>query len=131
MLKEIYYGNDFSLIKPNNYVDLIPLFYISMLFRSGLDSFPLKSYNQRYKLKSIETYRLDGLTGSDFYMGYCIIWNYKEWVSNLNKWLQLKSKNCETVSIQPIKCWIKQILYSGANLIRRNLDTVSQKLIPC
>ena len=41
---------------------------------------PIKDYRQNYTIRSIETFRLDGLTNSDFYQNSFTIWDFKGWV---------------------------------------------------
>jgi hypothetical protein len=98
MLKEIYLTANDSLIQQTRSLQQdfdSALFYFAK-FRLELDSFPLKNYKQHYQLKSIETYRLDGLTGSDFTRDTIMIWNYKEWVMNLNQILTTEIKDLRT-----------------------------------
>ena len=54
-------------------------------YKEALKQFPLKGYNQTYKLKDIITYRLDGLTYSDFLKNNILLWNYKKWVQDIRK----------------------------------------------
>jgi len=45
-----------------------------------IKAFPLLGYRQRYDMKDILTFRLDGLTNSDFYENRFFMWDYKKWV---------------------------------------------------
>lgn len=47
--------------------------------------FPIANYRQLYEKKPIETYRLDGLTNSDFFENRFSIWDYTTWVDNVEK----------------------------------------------
>lgn len=47
--------------------------------------FPIANYRQLYEKKPIETYRLDGLTNSDFFENRFTIWDYASWVDNVEK----------------------------------------------
>lgn len=47
--------------------------------------FPIANYRQLYEKKAIETYRLDGLTNSDFFENRFTIWDYTAWVDNVEK----------------------------------------------
>ena len=58
------------------------LFYFDA-YRKLLDTFPVKNYNQNYKLRSIETYRLEGLTASNFLENDIRLWDYGIWVKSL------------------------------------------------
>ncbi len=40
------------------------------------------AYNQEYNLKPIQTFRLDGITNSDFLKETFILWDYGSWVKN-------------------------------------------------
>ncbi len=44
-------------------------------------AFPLLNYRQIYDKQDIETYRLDGLTYSDFYQNRFLIWDFKKWTN--------------------------------------------------
>lgn len=95
MLKEIYLTANDSFLRQTDHLLLdfdSTILYFDKL-KLGLDSFPLKNYKQRYQLKSIETYRLDGLTGSDFTNDTVQLWNYKAWVLNLNRILTTEIKD--------------------------------------
>lgn len=49
-------------------------------YRTLLRSFPIEGYNQRYTLRPISTFRLDGLTNSDFLQEHFYLWDYGSWV---------------------------------------------------
>ncbi len=59
------------------------------LYKQALAQYPLKGYNQSYVLKDIITFRLDGLTASNFLDNEIILWHYKKW---LNEVKEIKSK---------------------------------------
>jgi hypothetical protein len=59
--------------------------YYLQNYQTAIKSYPIKSYNQKYKLLPIETYRLHGLTGSDFLNDEIPIWNYGVWVKNIKQ----------------------------------------------
>ncbi len=95
MLKEIYLTANDSLIQQTK---ILKEDYDSAIinfdkFRMALDSFPLKNYKQQKLIRSIETYRLDGLTGSDFTKDTVPMWNYREWVINLETVLNTEIKD--------------------------------------
>lgn len=52
-------------------------------YKTAINNYPIKSYNQEFKFKEINTYRLDGLTSSDFLNNKIPIWNYNKWVENV------------------------------------------------
>lgn len=47
--------------------------------------YPVGNYRQLYEKKGIETYRLDGLTNSDFYTNRFFMWDYRAWIDEYNK----------------------------------------------
>lgn len=49
-------------------------------YRSLLEAFPILDYDQRYRLRPIETYRLEGLTNSDFLENQFVLWDFGGWV---------------------------------------------------
>ncbi len=51
-------------------------------------TFPILNYRQLYDLKTIETFRLDGLTNSDFLENRFTMWDYRQWIDNFNKTLE-------------------------------------------
>ena len=51
-------------------------------YKELLELFPIEDYNQEYELRKIETFRLDGLTNSDFLEDVFILSDYSSWVSN-------------------------------------------------
>jgi hypothetical protein len=59
--------------------------YYLQNYQTSIKSYPIKNYNQKYKLLPIETYRLQGLTGSDFLNDEIPIWNYGLWVKNIKQ----------------------------------------------
>ncbi len=44
------------------------------------DLYPVMNYKQFYEMKPIETFRLDGLTNSDFYNNRFTMWDYRKWI---------------------------------------------------
>ncbi len=47
--------------------------------------YPLANYRQIYEKVPIETFRLDGLTNSDFFSNRFNIWDYSTWIDNFYK----------------------------------------------
>jgi len=70
-LNQLKSNFDSTLIYFNRYLELIK-------------NFPIKGYNQQYTLKPIKTFRLDGLTNSNFLDNSFQIWNYGLWVDEFN-----------------------------------------------
>ncbi len=59
--------------------------YYLQNYQTAIKNYPIKSYYQKYKLLPIETYRLHGLTGSDFLQDEILIWDYKTWIKNVKQ----------------------------------------------
>jgi hypothetical protein len=70
-LNQLKSNFDSTLVYFNRYLELIK-------------KFPVKDYNQQYTLKPIKTFRLDGLTNSNFLDNSFQIWNYGLWVDEFN-----------------------------------------------
>lgn len=58
------------------------------LYQELIRRFPIGSYNQQFTLKPIETFRLDGLTNSDFLDNNFSVWDYKTWISEFKSTYQ-------------------------------------------
>jgi hypothetical protein len=54
-------------------------------YKSLLKEIPLTGYNQNYELVPIRTFRLDGITNSDFLQQKFTLWNYGEWVNRYRR----------------------------------------------
>jgi hypothetical protein len=52
-------------------------------YKSLINAYPIEGHNQVYKLKVIETYRLDGITNSDFLKDTFDLWDYGKWTKNI------------------------------------------------
>jgi hypothetical protein len=50
-------------------------------YKELINRFPIGKYNQTYKVKPIETFRLEGLTNSDFLKDTFELWDYNQWVT--------------------------------------------------
>jgi len=51
------------------------------IYKEHCKTFELKDYNQKYTLKSIQTFRLDGLTNSNFLANEFQIWDFGTWTN--------------------------------------------------
>ncbi len=60
------------------------LFYLDA-FVKNLNYYPLKSYKPQYSINPIETYRLEGLTYSNFLQNNITLWDFKQWITNFNQ----------------------------------------------
>jgi hypothetical protein len=78
------------------------IFYLQN-FQTALKNYPIKNYNQKYKLYPIETYRLEGLTGSDFLQDEIPIWNYGAWVKSVKQTLNSEIQEIRTLVAQTDK----------------------------
>lgn len=56
-------------------------------YKKTLEAYPIRDYRQTYEFKPIETFRLDGLTNSDFYMDRFTMWDYRKWIDDVNQTL--------------------------------------------
>jgi len=59
--------------------------YYLQNYQTAIKNYPIKEYNQKYKLLPIETYRLQGLTSSDFLKNEIPIWDYGTWVKKVKQ----------------------------------------------
>jgi len=66
------------------------------LYKNALKKFPIQNYNQTYRLRNIITYRLDGLTYSDFLQNNILLWNYKKWVRDVQQMKESMVKDNRT-----------------------------------
>jgi len=86
-IKNIYLASDESTLKKLNDLEM---FYDSTLiyfhnYKKAIKKYPIKGYNQEYTLKQIITYRLNGLTNSNFLKESFYLWDYKTWVKEVEK----------------------------------------------
>lgn len=54
-------------------------------YQKMIKTFPIGNYKQEFKLIPIQTFRLDGLTNSNFLNNSFHIWDYGKWVSDFKK----------------------------------------------
>ncbi len=54
------------------------------------------NYRQLYDLKPIETFRLDGLTNSDFLANHFTMWDFRKWIDDFNHLYQTDITNIRT-----------------------------------
>lgn len=75
-------------------------------FKAALGNYhqyKLKDYNQNTKIIPINTYRLDGLTVSDFLQPEIPLWDYRSWVKEAFASMDGKIKNAKDNSIKEIE----------------------------
>ncbi len=54
-------------------------------YQMMISKFPIGEYKQEFQIVPIQTFRLDGLTNSDFLKNSFTIWNYGKWVEDYRK----------------------------------------------
>ncbi|MCQ2973641.1 MAG: hypothetical protein MJ211_02375 [Bacteroidales bacterium] len=86
-------------------------------FKTALANYQIKDYNQKLNLIPISTYRLDGLTHSNFLNSQINIWDYRSWVSQV-----LSTMNSDITDIR------KQAIAYISD-IRTNLDNLTEQHI--
>ena len=86
-IKDIYMTGGPDFIKQLNELEssFDSTIYYLQNYQTAIKNYPIKEYNQKYKLLPIETYRLHGLTGSDFLKDEIPIWDYSTSVKNVRK----------------------------------------------
>ena len=52
-------------------------------YKTALANYPIKDYNQELEIIAISTYRLDGLTPSDFLQPKVPVWDYQTWIKEV------------------------------------------------
>ncbi len=58
-------------------------------YKQAIQKYPIKGYDQNFKVLSIQTYRLDGIVSRvDFLQANIILWNYGEWATEVLKVLE-------------------------------------------
>lgn len=73
------------------------------IFKNELANYPIKDYNQQLDIKPINTYRLEGLTSSNFIQPQIPIWDYQGWVKEANYLLDGTINDIKTQSDETIK----------------------------
>lgn len=96
-------------------------------FKTALGNYPIKNYNQETKEIPINTYRLEGLTSSNFINQEIPIWNYRQWVKEA---LDVMNGNINTLKNDSEK-EIKKLRNQVTNLQKANAETDSiQEITP-
>ncbi|RLD71991.1 MAG: hypothetical protein DRJ10_19010 [Bacteroidetes bacterium] len=80
-LKDIYLTADEKLISEikNIAISYDSTLYFFDIYKKAIADYPIMKYNQTYTLIPIETYRLEGLTKSNFLNNKISLWNYRQW----------------------------------------------------
>ena len=86
-IKDIYLTADDEFMKKLNELEssFDSTLYFLQNYQTAIKNYPIKNYKQEYKLLPIETYRLHGLTGSDFLLDLIPIWDYGTWIKKIRK----------------------------------------------
>ncbi|MCB8963724.1 MAG: hypothetical protein H6536_01615 [Bacteroidales bacterium] len=89
------------------------------VYQALIQKFPLAGYDQQFTLRPIETFRLDGITNSDFLSNQFTLWDYSGWVS--------RYKQVYTADIVPLRKSIADIqdLFDSNRRKLGLLDSVS------
>ena len=74
-------------------------------YQTAIKNYPIKEHRQKYKLYKIKTYRLHGLTNSNFLDEEIHLWDFGTWVKDL-----------------------KTVLNSDIERLRRDIDLANNKL---
>lgn len=80
-LKNIYLTANDELITEIENIGLhfdSTIYYFD-IYKQAITKFPIMNYNQSYKIDSIDTYKLDGLTKSNFLRNNIVLWDFKSW----------------------------------------------------
>lgn len=73
------------------------------LYKNDIKTFPIEGYNQDYTLKSIDNYRLHGLTKANFLSDRMELWNYGEWYTTTLKYIEDEIEPLRNIIIQDEK----------------------------
>ena len=94
-IKDIYLTADKDFLEKLNKLEnsFDSTIYYLQNYQTAIKNYPIKNYNQKYKLLPIETYRLHGLTSSDFLQDEIPIWDYRTWVKNVKQILDSNIKD--------------------------------------
>ena len=90
-------------------------------FKSALGNYPIKNYNQTTKIKKISTYRLEGLTSSNFLNEEIPLWDYHTWVSEA---FAIMDADINTIKSKT-ETEIKALRARVAELVKNNAETDS------
>lgn len=91
------------------------------IFKNELANYPIKQYNQQLDIKPIDTYRLEGLTSSNFIQPNIPVWDYQGWVKEATKLLDGNISEIKNNSVSDIKALRARV----AALQQQNAETDS------
>jgi len=124
-IKDMLLNTDTELLKKIDKIEsnFDSTIYYFNKYKTEIATFPIRSYNQQYQLKSIETFRLDGLTNANFLNNSITLWNYGEWTKNVKNELNNQIKE-NRISIDITN---KELNKSFENIINSNYtDDIKQ-----
>lgn len=87
-------------------------------YKEDIKKFPIEGYQQDYSLKSIDNYRLHGLTKANFLNDDIELWNYGEWYTNTLKYVEDE--------IDPLRA----IIIEDEKALNKKLSRISNTSIP-
>ena len=102
------------------------------IFKNELANYPIKQYNQQLDIKPIDTYRLEGLTSTNFIQPIIPIWDYQGWVKEANKLLDghiSEIKNNSTNDIKALRARVAALQKQNAETDSIQTITPSNKLV--
>lgn len=91
------------------------------IFKNELANYPIKQYNQQLDIKPIDTYRLEGLTSTNFIQPNIPVWDYQGWVKEATKLLDGNISEIKNNSVDDIKALRDRV----AKLQKQNAETDS------
>jgi hypothetical protein len=97
------------------------LTYLNLL-KKALQAYPLNTYHPEYEIRKIETFRLDGLSGSEFLSNKIMLWDYSGWT---NAFLKIMESDIRSLR-EKIKVNEEKLRITGSLLSEGGeADTVS------
>ncbi len=86
-IKDIYLTADEEFINKilNIKTSFDSTIYYLNKYQKAINKYPIKNYHQKYSIQPIITYRLDGLTYSNFFNNNFKLWDYNTWVEQVVK----------------------------------------------
>ena len=136
-MEDIFLSADKSLLDKLNELQnsFDSTIYYLQNYQTAIKNYPIKNYNQKYKLCPIETFRLQGLTSSDFLQDEIPIWDYGTWVKNAKKVLDNDIKdirmlitNADNQLNQDINLLVESNVFSDDMKIRKLEDKLKYKI---
>lgn len=133
-IKDIYLTADNELITTINHLrsDYDSTIFYFDAYRQAIAAYPIGNYNQNYTIKTIGTYRLHGLTSSNFLKDEVPLWNYKQWTEDviqvLNTNIAQLRKNINTAHAD-MEDAIKQLKTTTSYSDSLHVYSIDEKLV--